>query len=186
MVDMSDITKSIISEEERVRLIDEIDRIKKSLDSFTYGLEFEKFADEIFKTINRQTVAIKKLHDTMDGIMSRLETLEKRLNQGIKVHIMGMEESELGKSSVVITDSIEDESTTEEDTSETQSREELERVTDELKLKIARLFEKESEFEEMAMTDPASADEYYEKAEVASQMREKLESRLKEVEEFMK
>ncbi|MBD3407394.1 MAG: hypothetical protein GF411_14855 [Candidatus Lokiarchaeota archaeon] len=186
MVDMSDITKSVISEEERTRLMNEIDRIKKQLDSFKYGLEFEKFAEEIFKTINRQTVAIKKLQETMDTITTRLESLEKRFNEGIKVHVAGMDESEIGESQIILEDSSDNESTTETDTSAAESKEELEKIAAEIRLKIARLFEKESEFEEMAMTDPASAEEYYEKAEVAGQMREKLESRLKEVEGLMK
>ena len=48
MSDPPDIIKSVVTEDERKRLISEIARIKETLDSFKYGLNFESFADELF------------------------------------------------------------------------------------------------------------------------------------------
>jgi hypothetical protein len=62
------------------------------------------------------------------------------------------------------------------------SREELEKEIEEMKIKIARLFEKENELEEMAMNDPADAEEYEGKARTAREMRSSLEVQLKELE----
>ena len=68
-------SKSVINEAERKRLVEEISRIKEVLDSFKYGLNFEDFADELFKTMDRQTIAIKNLDEKMAGIVSRMERL---------------------------------------------------------------------------------------------------------------
>jgi len=91
---MSGETKSIVNEDERKRLISEIARMKEILDSFKYGLNFEDFADELFKTIDRQTIAIKHLDEKMTSIIERLETLEKHFKDGIKIMVSGITKSD--------------------------------------------------------------------------------------------
>ncbi|TFH03925.1 MAG: hypothetical protein E4H14_15790, partial [Candidatus Thorarchaeota archaeon] len=73
---MSEDSKSIVNEEERKRLVTEIGKIKDVLDSFKYGLNFEDFADELFKTIDRQTIVIKQLDEKMVTIIERMNALE--------------------------------------------------------------------------------------------------------------
>ena len=85
---------SFIDEEERKRLIMEIARIKEVLDSFKYGLNFEDFADELFKTIDRQTIAIKHLDEKMTSILERIEKLETKFKEGVKVIVSGMADSD--------------------------------------------------------------------------------------------
>ena len=68
MSDPSETGEKLFDEKERKRLVDELIRIKDVLDSFKYGLEFEKFADALFKTIDRQTITIKRLDDRMAEI----------------------------------------------------------------------------------------------------------------------
>ncbi|MGV9103192.1 MAG: hypothetical protein ACOC3C_03640, partial [Candidatus Thorarchaeota archaeon] len=86
---MSKEMKSVIDEEERKRLIEEIGRMKDTLDSFKYGLNFEDFADQIFKTVNRQTAAINTLDRRMNEILARMERLEERFDEGIRVTVSG-------------------------------------------------------------------------------------------------
>ncbi|MCK5303008.1 MAG: hypothetical protein KAJ96_07700, partial [Candidatus Thorarchaeota archaeon] len=83
-------SKSIINEAERKRLVEEIGRMKDVLDSFKYGLNFEHFADALFKTVDRQTIAIKNLDAKMADIVSRMERLEDSLHEGIKVRVSGL------------------------------------------------------------------------------------------------
>jgi len=180
-----DLTKSVVNEDERKKLIHEIGRIKEVLDSFKYGLNFEEFADEIFKTINRQTLAIAKLDEKMSDIVSRMERLEIQFKQGIKVNVSSMRDgvSSISEETTIVADEISDlelESKPLEEIKKDRSA--LEKEVEEIKVKIARLFEKENEFLEMGLNDPAGAEEYEEKARVAREMRSELESRLKEIE----
>jgi chromosome segregation ATPase len=180
-----DLTKSVVSEEERKKLIHEIDRIKEVLDSFKYGLNFEEFADEIFKTINRQTLAIAKLDEKMSDIVSRMERLETQFKQGIKVNVSSLTDdvTSISEETTIVdgeSSNLESESISLEESK--KDRSELEKEVEELKVKIARLFEKENEFLEMGLNDPAGAEEYEEKARVAREMRSELESKLKEIE----
>jgi len=182
--DPSDITKSVVNEEERKRLISEIGHIKEILDSFKYGLNFEDFADELFKTVDRQTLAIKKLDENLADIVERMDRLEKQFNEGIKVSVSGAIRSDSGQteSEVLLDDLSTKKELPSEDLVADKSRAELEREVEELKIKIARLFEKENELEEMAMNDPAGAEEYEEKAGTAREMRKGLEEQLEELE----
>jgi len=61
------------------------------------------------------------------------------------------------------------------------SLEELKQEAEEVKIKIARLFEKENEYEEMVLTDPASADEYEEKVRLSRNKRRELEEQLAKI-----
>ena len=188
MVDTSDLTKTVVNEEERKRLINEITRIKEVLDSFKYGLNFEEFADEIFKTINRQTVITKSLESKMDDIIQRMERLEATLEDGIKVRLSGLLGSGKEATEEII---IEKSETPSEDVSPKEleqqlSKKELEKEADDLSNKIAKLFEKENELLEMGLNDPAGADEYEEKAAVAKTMRTEHEARLEEIKEKLK
>ncbi len=183
MSEHSDESKSIVNEEERRRLITEIGKMKETLDSFKYGLNFEDFANELFKTIDRQTVTIKRFESKMDDIVSRMEKLEKELEQGISVRLRSYKESAEDTSDDEVI--IEREETPSEDIepSHDASKDELLREADEIRTKIARLFEKENELAEMELNDPAGADEYADKARVASEMRKEFEIQLKEIQE---
>ncbi|TFG33715.1 hypothetical protein EU527_07060 [Candidatus Thorarchaeota archaeon] len=183
---MSDETKSIVNEEERRRLINEIARMKEILDSFKYGLNFEDFADELFKTIDRQTIAIKHLDEKMEKILERMEKLEGRFKDGIKVTVAGVAGSDSGVSGsheVMFEEEIVKPTPppSEEEIASALSLEELKQEANDLKVKIARLFEKENEYDEMAMTDPASADEYEEKVRLTREKRRELEEQLGEI-----
>ncbi|TFF93122.1 hypothetical protein EU546_06635, partial [Candidatus Thorarchaeota archaeon] len=162
-------TREIVDEKERKRLISEIGRIKEVLDSFKYGLNFEDFADEVFKTVNRQTIVMKRLESTMLQIIERMEALEAKLDEGIEVRVSsvsGEVDFEAASEKVVREEpSRVDESTGPVEES-VRNREQLEREASELEMKIGRLFEKENELLEMGLNDPASADEYEEKARV--------------------
>lgn len=186
MSDPPDIIKSVVTEDERKRLISEIARIKETLDSFKYGLNFESFADELFKTVDRQTLAIKKLDEKMNDIVERMQRLEQRFTEGIKVAVSSAIGSEAGTESEAGQVIIEEFSTKKEEPAlelnSEESREALEKEVEEIKIKMARLFEKENELEEMAMNDPAGAEEYKEKAGTARDMRKGLEDQLKELE----
>jgi uncharacterized protein YhaN len=180
---MSEKTKSVVNEEERKRLINEIAKMKEILDSFKYGLNFEDFADELFKTIDRQTVAIKQLDDKMTAILERMTKLEERFKEGVKVTVSGIAGSEptaSGIHEVLLEEEIvrPEPPPSEEELASAAALDELKQEAEELKVKIARLFEKENEYEEMALTDPASADEYDEKVRVAREMRKELEVQL--------
>ncbi|MHA1926985.1 MAG: hypothetical protein ACTSV2_00240 [Candidatus Thorarchaeota archaeon] len=182
MTDMSDLTKTVVNEEERKRLINEITRIKEVLDSFKYGLNFEKFADEIFKTIDRQTISTKNLESKMDDIIHRMERLESAIDEGIKVRVSGLKDAELGETDGIVIEKS-DVSTEDEVPNQVtdESKDELEREAEELQKKIAVLFEKENELLEMGLNDPAGAEEYDEKAAVAREMRNKHKKRLAEI-----
>ena len=185
---MGDLTKGIIGSEERKRLIKEIGQIKDVLDSFKYGLNFEEFADEVFNTVNRLTVEMKKLNDRMDNIVERMENLEEQLKEGIKVRVSGFagkssEALEAGHEVVLEETPSKDEEILEEDLAERASKEELEKQATDLRTKIARLFEKENELLEMTLNDPAGADEYNEKARVVKDKRAELEEALKKIED---
>lgn len=180
---MSEQTKSIIDEEERKRLINEIARMKEILDSFKYGLNFEDYAEELFKTIDRQTIAIKHLDERMVTITERLEKLEERFKEGIKVIVSGMVDSNIrtsGYQEVILAEELvkTEPPLTEEELASAASFGELKQESEAIKIKIARLFEKENEYEEMALTDPASADEYEEKVKVTREKRMELEKQL--------
>jgi hypothetical protein len=184
--EMSEETKSIVNEEERKRLISEIGRIKDVLDSFKYGLNFEDFADELFKTIDRQTIAIKQLDDKMSTILERMNALEQRFKEGVRVVVSGVssgESSTLDTHEVMLEEDIEKPAPplSEEEMASAASLEEMKAEIEELKVKIARLFEKENEYAEMAMTDPASADDYDEKVRVARVKRTELEQTLEKL-----
>lgn len=190
MPDMSDITKSVVSEEERKRLIGEIGRIKDVLDSFKYGLNFEDFADELFKAIDRQTIAVRKLETLISDVLNRMEALEKRLDEGVKIHIAGISEdmkSSLSEDQEVVIESSEPSTNlpSEKESLALESTADLEMEAADLEIKIAKLFEKENDLAEMAMNDPAGAEEYDEKAGVARDMRKKYESRLKEIKQLL-
>ena len=188
MSEMGDITKGIIGPEERKRLIKEIGQIKDVLDSFKYGLNFEEFADEVFNTVNRLTVEMKKLNDRMDHIVERMENLEAQLKEGIKVRVSGFagkssETLEAGHEVVLEEPPPKEEEVSEEVLAEKASKEELEKQAADLQTKIARLFEKENELLEMTLNDPAGAEEYNEKARVVKDKRAELEEQLKKIEE---
>ncbi|MGY5852315.1 MAG: hypothetical protein RTU92_01970 [Candidatus Thorarchaeota archaeon] len=191
MSDLSDITKSVLDEEERKRLIKEIAHLKDVLDSFKYGLNFEEFADAIFKTIDRQTISIKSLDEKMAGIIERMDRLETRLEEGIVVRVSSITgdsaEALEGGSEVVIEKPPEpEESVSEDEAAAEANRESLEKEAAELEAKIARLFEKENELLEMVHNDPAGAEEYDDKARVAREMRTELEGRLEEIKTRLK
>jgi chromosome segregation ATPase len=188
MSEMGDITKGIIGPEERKRLIEEMGQIKDVLDSFKYGLNFEEFADELFKTVNRVTIEMKKLNDKMDNIAERMEHLEEQLKEGIKVRVSGLSETasealESGQEVVIDEPQLAEDTPSEEELIDKASHKELEKQAAELHTKIARLFEKENELLEMTLNDPAGADEYNERARVAKEMRAELEAQLKKIEE---
>lgn len=189
MSNSGDFTKSVVTEEERKRLISEIARIKEILDSFKYGLNFENFADELFKTIDRQTLTIKKLDEHMTDILERMNRLEKRFNEGIKVAISGTVDSDSnlgGEGTQVILDDLSIKKETIDEPIQNENREAIEKEIGELTIKIARLLEKENELEEMTMNDPASAEEYEEKASTARDMRRGLEEKMKNLETRLK
>ncbi|MBD3158944.1 MAG: hypothetical protein GF309_09170 [Candidatus Lokiarchaeota archaeon] len=183
---MSKKTKSIVDEEERKKLIEDIGRMKDTLDSFKYGLNFEEFADEIFNTVDRQTAAINRLDRRMNEILTRMKRLEERLDEGIRVTVAGVtdkptQEGDESKG-VAIEETIT--ATPEEEEPEIdESHAELKEKKKELETKIARLFERENELSEMAMNDPAGAEEYEKKAAVARQMRDDLEEELDTIRE---
>lgn len=179
-------SKSIINEAERKRLVEEISRIKEVLDSFKYGLNFEDFADELFKTIDRQTIAIKNLDVKMVDIVSRMERLEDRLNEGIKVRVSGLSGETVGnlaEGKEVIIEGPPVEEPSEEELAVKASREELEKEAADIEAKIAKLFEKENDLLEMALNDPAGAEEYDGRAKVAIEMRGAFEVALKKIKE---
>ena len=179
-------SKSVINEAERKRLVEEIGRIKEVLDSFKYGLNFEDFADALFKTMDRQTIAIKNLDEKMAGIVSRMDRLEERLNEGIKVRVSGLSGEMTGnlvEGKEVIIEGPPVEKSSDADLAAKASREELEKESADIESKIAKLFEKENELLEMSLNDPAGADEYDGRAKVAIEMRGKLEVFLKKVKE---
>ena len=185
---MSEDSKSIVNGEERKRLVSEISKIKDVLDSFKYGLNFEDFADELFKTIDRQTIAIKQLDDKMNSILSRMEVLEQRFKEGVKVVVSGVSgggTTDSGTHEVMLEEDIEkpEPPLSDEELASAASLEEMKAEFDELKVKIARLYEKENEYAEMAMTDPASADDYDEKVRVAQEKRRELEEQLSAITE---
>ena len=180
---MSEKTKSIVNEEERRRLINEIGKMKEALDSFKYGLNFEDFADELFKTMDRQTMAIKQMDEKMSTILERMATLEGRFKEGVKVTVLGIAGSEptfSGTHEVMLEEDVVPPQSppTEEDLASAASLEDLKQEAEEFKVKIARLFEKENEYEEMVLTDPAGAEEYNEKVRIAREKRQELEIRL--------
>ena len=188
MSDPSETGAQLFDEKERRRLVDEIARIKDVLESFKYGLNFEEFADALFKTIDRQTIAIKQLDDRMAEIQKRMASLEERLNEGIKVRVAGLSSDTAdaltsGQEVVIEEPEAPVEVLSDEELATKANREELKIEKKELESKIAKLFEKENEFEEMAMNDPAGADEYNEKARVARGMRTNLEAQLKMIRE---
>ena len=179
-------SKSTNNEAERKRLVEEIGRIKEVLDSFKYGLNFEEFADELFKTMDRQTIAIKNLDEKMAGIASRMERLEERLNEGIKVRVSGLSGETAGtlaEGKEVIIEGPPVEKPSEADLAAKASREDLEKEAADIEAKIAKLFEKENELLEMALNDPAGADEYDGRAKVAIEMRGEFEVALKKIKE---
>jgi len=191
MSDSGDTAKRLIDEKERDRLIQEISKIKETLDSFKYGLTFEDFAEEMFKIIDRQTLAVRKLESKMTDIIDRMERLEKRLNEGIKIRMAGGAQETVGSSAVGSGVQIEERELPAKPISEKESatkaaREFLVKEVEELKAKIARLFEKENDLLEMALNDPAGAEEYDQKAKVVRDMRKGLETRLKTVEDQLK
>jgi uncharacterized coiled-coil DUF342 family protein len=189
MPNSGDFTKSVVTEEERKRLISEIARIKEILDSFKYGLNFENFADELFKTVDRQTLAIKKLDEHMTDIVERMNRLEKRFNEGIKVAISGTVDSDSnlgGEGSQFILDDLSTKKETIDEPILDENREAIEKEIGELTIKIARLLEKENELEEMTMNDPDGAEEYEEKASTVRDMRRGLEEKLKDMKTRLK
>jgi len=191
MSDSGDTAKRLIDEKERERLIQEISKIKETLDSFKYGLNFEEFAEGMFKIIDRQTLAVRKLESKMTDIIDRMERLEKRLNEGIKIRMAGGAQETVGSSPVGSGVQIEERELPVKPISEKESaakaaRESLVKEVEELKAKIARLFEKENELLEMALNDPAGAEEYDQKAKVVRDMRKGLDTRLKTVEDQLK
>ncbi len=175
--------KSLVSEEERKKLVSEISNIKDILDSFKYGLNFEQFADEIFKTVENQTIVIKRLESKMRQIEERMMTLEATLKEGILVRLKsengGLKELE---SEYIVGEEIQSEDELlEEQELEDADRTELEKESMQLSSKIAMLFEKENELLEMALNDPAEAEEYENKAAVAREMRQELETKLEKI-----
>jgi hypothetical protein len=188
MSDMDEKRQDLKNEEERKRLITEIGNIKEKLDSFRYALNFEDFAEELFKTIDRQTKSINQLDAKMSEIVERMERLESRFNEGIKVTVSGTAGAGAISEAVEVamTESTEEDESTTGDTIEPKDREKHEQELAELETKIGRLFEKENELEEMALNDPAGAEEYEEKARVAREMREELEVTKKKLKELLK
>ncbi len=190
MSEFDDITKSIVSEEERKKLIDEISKMKDVLDSFKYGLNFEQFADEIFKTIDRQTLAIKKLDELMSDIVSRMARLESQFKEGISIRVSSMAEGAIAEiqegSDIILDDSVSSVRDSEIPEGDSKDTAELEQEAAEIEVKMARLFEKENELLEMVHNDPAGAEEYEDKARVAREMRTELESRLKKIKEQLR
>ncbi|MGQ4911877.1 MAG: hypothetical protein ACP6KW_06855 [Candidatus Thorarchaeota archaeon] len=184
---MSEKRESIINEEERKRLVTEIGKIKDVLDSFKYGLNFEDFADSLFSTIDRQTIAVKQLDDKMTELITRMTRLEERLNEGIKVTVSGVESSDMSDSGATEVTLIEEPEPEPEvpQPAEGIPREKVESQIADLKIKIARLFEKENELAEMSMNDPAGADEYDEKAAVVKDKRIALEEQLESLEKML-
>jgi hypothetical protein len=179
-------SKSIINEAERKRLVEEIGRMKDVLDSFKYGLNFEHFADALFKTVDRQTIAIKNLDAKMADIVSRMERLEDSLHEGIKVRVSGLSGAmtgNLAEGKEVIIEGPPVEEPSEDELAAKVSREELEKEAADIESKIAKLFEKENELLEMALNDPAGADEYDGRAKVAIEMRGGFEVTLKKIRE---
>ncbi len=176
----SEKTKSIVDEEERKRLISEIAKIQDVLNSFKYGLNFEAFADALFRTIDRQTMAINKLEARMNEIVEQMNRLEKRFNEGVKVVVASAagEGTTIQPTELVISE----EKTDEEEPEAPADVEAIRKEIADLEIKIAKLFEKENELSEMAMNDPAGADEYEEKARVAREMRIEMEAKKKELE----
>ena len=173
--------------DERKKLIQDIANIKDVLDSYKYGLNFEEFGESLFQTIDRQTIAIKNLNQQMGEILNRMEKLEVRLEEGIKVRVkaLSLDQAE-GQDEVVLEGPIEESKPLESEAESAASSEELKTEKADLEAKISRLFEKENEFTEMALNDPASAEEYEEKAKVAKDMRLSLEERLREVKDSLK
>lgn len=188
VLEMSENPKSIVNEEERKRLVIEIGKIKDVLDSFKYGLNFEDFAEELFKTIDRQTIATKQLDDKMSTILERMEKLEQRFKEGVKVTVSGIaggEHTTSGTHEVMLEEEIEkpEPPLSDEEQASAASLEEMKEEAKDIKVKIARLFEKINEYEEMTMTDPASADDYHEKVQVAQEKRSELEKQLSKLTE---
>ncbi len=173
--------KAIVDEEERRRLIEEIGRIKDVLDSFKYGLNFEEFAEELFGTIDRQTLAIKRLDEKMNQILERMAQLESQLKEGIRVSVSGMASSDSGSGERTVMIEEPKEEVPQEDEAAKKTREELEQEARDLELRIAKFFEKENEYLEMVLNDPAGAEEYEQKASAAKRMRMEAEDRLKEI-----
>ena len=179
-----DSTAKIVDPEERKKLIQDIANIKDVLDSFKYGLNFEDFADALFGSIDRQTIAVKHLSEQMSNILERMEKLETRLDEGIKVRVKGLSSEHLDSTEEVVIEHPPEQvdHVQEEDLA---SKAELRSELTDLEAKIGRLFEKENEFTEMALNDPASSDEYEEKARVAQDMRVSLEDRLREIRKLL-
>ena len=145
----------------------------------------------MFKIIDRQTLAVKKLESKMTDIGERMERLEKRLNEGIKIRMAGGGPDSVGSSAVGSGVQIEElelpaKPISEKESAAKAAREALAKEAEELKAKMARLSEKENELLEMAMNDPAGAEEYDQKAKVVRNMRKGLETRLKTVEDQLK
>ncbi|MDF1537769.1 MAG: hypothetical protein P1Q69_02585 [Candidatus Thorarchaeota archaeon] len=180
---MSEDERKIVDPEERKKLIQDIAGIKDTLDSYKYGLNFEEFANELFQTVDRMTVAVKHLNDQMTSILTRMEKLETRLDEGIKVRVKGFSGEGLeGQEEVMIEEPPRDE--TEEDTISEVDQAAIDELRSQkavLETKIAKLFETVNDYEEMALTDPASSDEYDQKAQVAEDMRASLEEQLKTI-----
>ncbi|MEM2141897.1 MAG: hypothetical protein QXQ81_01395 [Candidatus Thorarchaeota archaeon] len=174
----------LVDEKERRRLIQEITHIKDVLDSFKYGLNFEEFADEIFATIDRQTVSIKSLQSSLDAIIARMNHIESRLDAISR---------KLGETGIPTTsaeqipqESPRSESDASSVTADSHEPVSVDRATlmsqaEDIRAKIARLFEKENELMEMQLNDPASAEDYSKRAKVARQMREELEQQLAQI-----
>lgn len=180
-------SKEVSNEEERRRLVNEITKIKDILDSFKYGLNFEDFADALFKTIDRQTIAVKQLDSQMKRVLERMESLESRFNEGVKVTFAGIADSGVSLEPAEVT-LIGEASSDEQDSESAPSdipREKIEAEIEELRIKVGRLYEKENEYEEMAMNDPAGAEEYQERARVAKEMRATLEDQMRNMQNML-
>ncbi|TFG13245.1 hypothetical protein EU537_07110 [Candidatus Thorarchaeota archaeon] len=179
--------KSLVSEEERKKLVREISSIKDILDSFKYGLNFEQFADELFRTVENQTIVMKRLESKMHQIEDRMNTLEATLKEGIKVRLTS-ENGDLKKlesSEFIIGEDNQSEELIEEQELQDADRSEIQRQSKQISTKIAMLFEKENELLEMALNDPAGADEYEKKAAVAREMRQELETKLENIQTML-
>jgi len=175
--------KSLVTEEERKKLVKQISNIKDILDSFKYGLNFEQFADEIFKTIENQTVVMKRLQSNMRQIEERMKTLEATLKEGIKVRLTSESSDlkEIEDTDFIIGDGFQSEGQIEEQELEDADRSGFEKESKQISAKIAVLFEKENELLEMALNDPAGAEDYENKAAVAREMRKELEAKLEKI-----